>query len=219
MFELVLAQALQPVITFKQKRNPISQPAPAYVLLEVGLGAGQSERERLEEFLAGEIESEILTDLVMSESGAQAEELLSLRESIPETLSSHFSIHKNDISVLPSLMGSFLNQALAVAAQHEPTFIPAVFGHCGDGNIHLNFLKPEGLPVSEFFERCHALDAVMFRVVQSFRGSVAAEHGVGILKREFLPLTRTPEELAMMRLLKQAIDPQGIMNPGKILPE
>lgn len=218
LFELVMREALEPVLSFKQKRDPLSGTFPVYVLLEAELAARPDGREVLESILAEAFERGIVQDMVVAESMTQAQELLNLRELISETLSSHYTIHKNDVSVSTTDIPSFLDDLIARARVVEPSFIPAVFGHMGDGNLHVNFIKPEQLQDEEFFSRCHQLDSELFSCVARYRGSVAAEHGVGLLKRDFLPYSRSPEEIAVMRAIKQALDPLNLLNPGKVLP-
>ena len=218
LFELVLRAALEPVLSFKQKRDPLSQSFPVYVLLEAELPARPDGREVLESTLAEALERSIVQDMVVAESLTQAQELLSLRELVSETLSSHYTIHKNDVSVATTDIPLFLGELIERAHYLEPSFTPAVFGHMGDGNLHINFLKPSDMTDEAFFSRCHHLDAELFSCVERYRGSVAAEHGVGLLKRDFLSYTRSPEEIAVMRAIKQALDPLNIMNPGKVIP-
>lgn len=219
LFELVSREALEPVLSFKQKRDPLSQPFPVYALLEIEMGSCCDGREGIEEILAEAFEREIVKDMVVAESMTQAQELLSLRELVSETLSGHFTIHKNDVSVRTADIALFLEEMLERARTIEPTFRPAVFGHMGDGNLHLNFLKPPELSDEAFFDRCHHLDDELFTCVARFNGSVAAEHGVGLLKRDFLGYSRSREEIAVMRAIKHALDPLNIMNPGKVIPE
>ncbi len=93
-----------------------------------------------------------------------------------------------------------------------------IFGHVGDGNLHVNVLKPEAMSDVQFWESCHEADHTIFKTVQQFKGSISAEHGVGLLKRDFIRYTRTELELELMRGIKRAFDPKGIMNPGKVIP-
>ena len=91
-----------------------------------------------------------------------------------------------------------------------------LFGHIGDGNLHLNVMKPDTLSKEEFLARTHEVDAHVFSLVQKHRGSISAEHGIGLLKKDFLHFTRTEHELALMRSMKAVFDPKGILNPGKV---
>ena len=91
------------------------------------------------------------------------------------------------------------------------------YGHIGDGNLHLNVLKPEGMAQADFFERCHPMSARVFEIVQRYGGSISAEHGVGLLKRDYLGYSRSDAEIALMRAIRTSFDPDGILNPGKLL--
>ena len=218
LFELVMREALEPVLTFKQKRDPLSQRYPAYALLEAEMPSAPNSRDIVEEILVEACERGLVADMVVAESTTQAQELLSLRELVSETLSSHYTIHKNDVSVRSSEIPAFIEEIITRARECEPTFAPAIFGHLGDGNLHINFLKPPAMSDDVFFARCHLLDDTLFSCVARYHGSVAAEHGVGLLKRDFLHYSRSPEEIAVMRAIKEALDPHRIFNPGKVLP-
>ena len=100
--------------------------------------------------------------------------------------------------------------------KHYPDLDVCWYGHIGDGNLHLNILKPESLTIDEFFERCHRINPELFSLIEQRGGSISAEHGVGLLKREFLPFSRSDAEIGLMRGLKEVFDPSGIMNPGKL---
>ena len=156
-----------------------------------------------------------VVDGVMSQSIAQATELWKLREYISETISV-FTPYKNDVSVLISYVPDFINDIEAVVSENYPDFEICWFGHIGDGNLHLNILKPEHLSKDEFFEKCQTVNDHVFAVVQNYGGSVSAEHGVGMTKKPYLNYTRSDTEIGYMRELKKVFDPNGIMNRGKI---
>ena len=158
-----------------------------------------------------------VTDGVLSQSDAQAASLWQLREGISESLAS-FTPYKNDLSVRMSEMPEFLQEVDDLLRESYPDFEICWYGHIGDGNLHLNILKPETSSVDEFFRRCHEISPRLFELVQNRRGSISAEHGVGLLKRDFLKYSRSPAELEIMRALKSVLDPNQIMNPGKLLP-
>jgi FAD/FMN-containing dehydrogenase len=111
---------------------------------------------------------------------------------------------------------AFLREIDRVVAERYPDFEIAWFGHIGDGNLHLNILKPEGMAKAEFFARCREVNRWVFEAVARHGGSISAEHGVGMTKKEFLGYTRSPEEIEYMRGIKRAFDPNNVMNPGKI---
>ena len=155
-------------------------------------------------------------DGVISQSLSQAENLWKLREDMSETLS-RWKPYKNDISVNISRMPEFLAKVDVLVANEYPDFEVVWYGHIGDGNLHLNILKPDDLSVETFTARCSGVSKQVAALVQEFNGSVSAEHGVGLLKKDYLSYTRTETELQLMRQIKQVFDPNGIMNPGKLV--
>ena len=151
----------------------------------------------------------------ISQSVAQAQNLWRLREDISETITP-WTPYKNDISTVISKVPDFLAEVEAVVNANYPDFEIVWFGHIGDGNVHLNILKPEGLSVDEFKAQCGEVSRWVFEIVQRYGGSVSAEHGVGLLKKEYLEYSRSPLEIEMMKGIKRVFDPHNIMNPGKI---
>ena len=139
-----------------------------------------------------------------------------LREEISESISKH-TPYKNDISVTVSRVPDFLHEVDAIVSKHYPSFEIIWFGHIGDGNVHLNILKPADLAKETFFAECHKVNQWVFEAVQRHNGSISAEHGIGMMKREYLGYTRSAEEIVYLKAIKQAFDPNGIMNPGKLL--
>jgi FAD/FMN-containing dehydrogenase len=153
----------------------------------------------------------------MSQSEQQLQNLWKLREYISETIS-HWTPYKNDISVTVSKVPAFLHDIDAIVGQHYPDFEIVWFGHIGDGNLHLNILKPENLSKDEFFAKCATVNKWVFETVQKYNGSISAEHGVGMTKRDYLTYSRSEAEIGYMKAIKAVFDPNGIMNPGKIFP-
>ena len=156
-----------------------------------------------------------VVDGVMSQSIAQATELWKLREYISETISV-FTPYKNDVSVLISHVPSFIADIEAVVTANYPDFEICWFGHIGDGNLHLNILKPEALSKEDFFAKCQTVNDLVFQTVQKYGGSVSAEHGVGMTKKPYLTYTRSETEIDYMREIKKVFDPNSIMNRGKV---
>lgn len=161
------------------------------------------------------VENGWVIDGVMSQSIAQAQELWKLREYISETISV-FTPYKNDISVLISHVPAFIADIEAIVKAHYPDFEICWFGHIGDGNLHLNILKPEHLSKEAFFAKCQTVNDKVFNTVQKYGGSISAEHGVGMTKKPYLHYTRTPTELTYLRAIKHVFDNNNIMNRGKI---
>ena len=156
-----------------------------------------------------------VVDGVMSQSLAQAEELWKLREYISETISV-FTPYKNDVSVLISYVPEFIAEIDHIVSSNYPDFEVCWFGHIGDGNLHLNILKPENMSKDDFFAECQIVNKYVFETVQKYGGSVSAEHGVGMTKKPYLNYSRSETEIEYLRAVKKVFDPNNIMNRGKI---
>jgi len=156
-----------------------------------------------------------VVDGVMSQSLAQAEELWKLREYISETISV-FTPYKNDVSVLISYVPEFIAEIDHIVSSNYPDFEVCWFGHIGDGNLHLNILKPANMSKDDFFSECQIVNKYVFETVQKYGGSVSAEHGVGMTKKPYLNYSRSETEIEYLRAVKKVFDPNNIMNRGKI---
>ncbi len=194
-------------------RPPFEQPSSHYVVLEVE----QAKEGALDTWLAGLFEQGLVTDGTLAADSGQAKALWALREGISESLSATGMPHKNDIALPISQLSTFCAELEALLADRYPDWELCLFGHIGDGNLHVNIMKPEALHKAEFLERTHQVDRDVFAVVQSHGGSVSAEHGIGLLKKPWLGYTRSPTEIGLMRQFKALLDPHGILNPGKVL--
>ena len=158
-----------------------------------------------------------MTDGVISQSEAQAKSLWRYREAISESITP-FTPYKNDIAVRISKIPELLEAVEHVIERRCPEFEIVWFGHIGDGNVHLNILKPASWETETFKSTCEVVSEEVMAIVATFEGSISAEHGVGLLKRNQLPYTRSEGEIALMKSIKQVFDPKGIMNPGKMFP-
>ena len=216
VFEFFERNALELVMARFGKRDPFSASAGAYLLIELE-AASPATREQFEALAQESCADGTILDAVFGASKAQSTELFSLRELISESIAKSALAHKHDISLPIREISKFLVALRSLMEQLAADFQLVVFGHLGDGNIHLNVLKPKSLEPAAFKTRCVALDRSVFKLVQSFGGSISAEHGVGLLKRDYLSFTRSPAELALMREIKSRFDPRGIFNPGKVL--
>jgi FAD/FMN-containing dehydrogenase len=214
-FEFMEHLPYKEVIIRRGLRDPFSEAYTAYILVECEADSPHT-IEHIRETFSSAYEQGLIQDVVVSESAAQALELMNLRDLISETLSQHYTIHKNDISVPVPAIPVFVEELHTTITKAYPHFRVALFGHVGDGNLHVNVLKPSQMSDADFWSECHKTDDVIFSVVTKYRGSISAEHGVGLLKRDFLHYTRSPDEIALMREIKAVFDPHGIMNPGKI---
>lgn len=213
-FEFFSEQALQHVIAEKNLARPFETASNFYALIEFE----QRSEEDLEAAMAlfeHCLEQGWIVDGTISQSLTQAESLWRLREDISETIA-QFTPYKNDIAVRVSAVPQFLKDVDSLVRDQYPEFEIIWFGHIGDGNVHLNILKPENLEAQLFFEQCGSVSNQVFSLVQQYGGSVSAEHGVGLLKKPYLNYSRDPQEIEYMRLIKQAFDPNGVLNPGKV---
>jgi FAD/FMN-containing dehydrogenase len=194
-------------------------PAAHYALVELATprqGAGL--RESLEAVLTAAMEEDLVSDAVIAESEAQRASLWKLREEHAEAQKREGASVKNDVSVPVSRMPELLARAEEAAAKLIPGMRMVPFGHMGDGNIHLNFEQPEAMDPAAFLAQDHAIMDMVGDIVKSLDGSFSAEHGVGMLKPYMMDSWRGGAELDAMQRIKQALDPLGIMNPGKVLP-
>ena len=139
-----------------------------------------------------------------------------MREGISESLAATGLPHKNDIALPIAALEAFCSELDSVFSSRYPGWEICLFGHIGDGNLHVNVMKPDDLDKATFLAKTKEADHAMFELVKKHGGSISAEHGVGLLKKPYLSYSRSPEELAVLRSLKRALDPNGTLNPGKI---
>ncbi|EYF08778.1 FAD-binding oxidoreductase [Chondromyces apiculatus] len=212
-YEFFTERCLDRVKRHRKVRNPLSAPSDYYVLMEVE----NAHRDALEAWVASLFERELVTDGTLAQHSSQAAELWTLREGISESLSATGLPHKNDVALPISELSGFCAGLDDLFARRYPGWEICLFGHIGDGNLHINVMKPDDLTREQFLARTHEADHDIFALVKAHHGSISAEHGIGLLKKDFLGYTRAPAELALMRAVKRTLDPQGLLNPGKIL--
>jgi len=211
-FEMLTERCLARLHRHRGLTSPLSEAAPYYVLLEVEA----PHRDALEAWMERIVEDELILDGTLAADHAQSAALWELREGISESLSATGMPHKNDVALPIAALPEFCDQLEAVFADRYPGWEICLFGHIGDGNLHVNVMKPDDLSKADFLEKVHESDRAIFELVQAHRGSISAEHGIGLLKKEWLGYTRSPEEIALMRSMKRVLDPNGILNPGKV---
>ncbi len=215
-YECFSDSCLQAVLSHLGLAKPFEKAHEQYVLLEVERPAGGEGLS--EEWLSSLFERGVVEDAVLAQSPAEARNLWSMREGISESLASMGLLHKHDISLPIHRLKEFIETWSREMAQNYPGLSPYLFGHIGDGNLHVNLLKPESMDGSEFKTLCAKADSAMFGWIRKFEGSVSAEHGIGLLKRHLLHYSRSDTEIALMRQMKAVFDPAGLLNPGKVLP-
>ena len=215
-FEFFSDKALAKILARGDVPAPFDTDCAFYALLEFEAVSDEIAESALTTFEHC-MEQGWVLDGVMSQSEQQLENLWKLREYISETIAP-WTPYKNDISVTVGQVPAFLRDIDAIVAKNYPNFEVVWFGHIGDGNLHLNILKPDNLSKDEFFEQCAVVNQWVFETVQKYNGSISAEHGVGMTKRDYLHYSRSADEVAYMQAIKAVFDPNGIMNPGKIFP-
>lgn len=214
-FEMFTEDAVQYVLKHHSELSPpLGQKFPIYLLIE----AETESEEKMQKLLTAFeecVEAGYVQDGVISQSEQQAENFWKYRDYISESLSPH-TPYKNDISVKISDVTSFVKETDDILKKEYPQFKVVWFGHIGDGNLHVNVLKPQELSMEEFVKSCQRVDQLLFQNLKKFGGSVSAEHGVGLSKKPFLHFTRSPAEIEIMKQIKKVFDPDLILNPGKI---
>jgi len=198
-------------------RDPLSEPSPWYVLMEVSAQAEAGLSDAVEAFLGEALEEGLVTDAVLAGSLGQRADLWKLREMLSEVQTHEGGSIKHDISVPLHATPEFLKRAVARVEAMVPGCRPVPFGHLGDGNIHFNVSQPVGADKAAYLAGWGAMNEAVHAIVTELKGSISAEHGIGRLKRSLLPGVKDPVELDLMRTVKAALDPRGVLNPGSVL--
>jgi FAD/FMN-containing dehydrogenase len=198
--------------------NPLSFGCAWYVLIEL---SSPNPNQDLIGVLTSELTDAaaagLIKDAMLATSMAQAQAMWKLRESVPEAQRRHGASIKHDVSVPVSAIPKLIERGAALVLDLAPEGMVVSYGHVGDGNLHFNVSQKPDADLESFLARAHALELAMFDLVESLGGSISAEHGIGRLKAEEFARRADPVELSIMRELKRALDPKGILNPGKVL--
>ncbi|MCA1433450.1 FAD-binding oxidoreductase [Bradyrhizobium sp. BRP20] len=197
-------------------RDPLEAKHPWYVLMELS-SPSEDARTPLETILGRAMEEEIVDDAVIAASLAQRGAFWKLRDEMSAAQKPEGGSIKHDISVPVAAVPEFIAEADAAVVKLIPGARPVPFGHLGDGNLHYNVSQPIGADTADFLARWHDVNAVVFEIVLRMGGSISAEHGIGVLKRDELPEVKDKTAIELMRSIKTMLDPLGIMNPGKVL--
>ena len=190
-------------------RSPFSDHHKQYVLAEL-------RGEDFDAWLEKIFEKEIVVEGVEAKSQEEKRSFWKSRETISESLRVHGELHTSDISVPINKLKSFIHEWEKIFLQSFPDWEMFIFGHFGDGNLHIHALKPASMSQKDFLLQNHKVEEVLFALVQKYEGSISAEHGIGLLKKEALGLSKSPEEIRIMKGIKKVLDPLGLLNPGKV---
>jgi FAD/FMN-containing dehydrogenase len=216
--ELVSDIALGMVLKHIPDAQPPLSFSPWYLLLELSGGSHENVlHESLESFLSDALERGNIGDAALAQSGEQAKRLWALRENIGEAQKIEGLSIKHDISLPISRIPEFIERADRALSEAFPTIRIVTFGHIGDGNLHYNQSKTDSAANEAFIAAQPEVNRIVYDLVHELGGSISAEHGIGQLKREELQHYKKPLEMEMMRAVKKMLDPQGLMNPGKVL--
>ncbi len=213
-FEMLSELAMKYVAQNGGLNRPLENAGQYYLVIETEKVFPEDEENILKVFETG-LEKGWIIDGTMAQSEQQAKTFWRIREDITECLS-RYTPYKNDISVTTSQVPAFMNDLDQVLKTAYPKWEVVWFGHVGDGNLHISILRPEGMTKEEFVKECRKVDELLFTVVRKYKGSISAEHGVGLTKKPFLSFTRSASEIEIMKGIKKVFDPDNIMNPGKV---
>jgi FAD/FMN-containing dehydrogenase len=209
-FECFSSKCLEHVMREKKIGAPLSVERDFYVLLEV-----EGAQEQLFSWLEVMLEGTLVADGTLAQDSQQARRLWAYRESISESLAPS-SPHKNDVALPVHALAAFYADLEALFGQRYQGWEICVFGHVGDGNLHINLLRPNAMNEEDFLAHTSSVDTALFSLVQRHGGSISAEHGIGLLKKPYLKYSRSEHEIAALRAVKAALDPTNLLNPGKI---
>jgi len=194
-------------------RNPTNIPGAVYVLMEVE----EESPELMETWIGTVFERESVLDGVMAQAPHEAKSLWAVREQVAEGIMRGGEVHQHDLSVPIGHLVDFASDLRSVYEKAYPDFESFIFGHIGDGNLHIFIRKPKAMASPDFHQACEGVDRVLFELTQKYGGSVSAEHGIGLLKKPALPYSRSAPEIEYFRAIKHVFDSEGLLNPGKII--
>jgi len=217
-FEIMTRRGVELVLQYGAGcRDPLAAPHDWYALIELSSQARNGTRAVLEDILAQGMERALVVDAAIADSLEQAKAFWRIREMFGEVQRHAGGSIKHDVSVPVAAVPAFIAEANAAVTALIPGSRPLPFGHLGDGNIHYNVTQPVGADADEFLKHWDEVNAAVFAVVKKYGGSISAEHGIGVMKRDLLPAVKDPVAYQLMRALKTMLDPNGILNPGKVL--
>lgn len=218
-FELVPRIGLEFVLKhIPGARDPMAAQHPWYVLIEISSGYESSiTRAMLETALTAAADKGLISDAVVAKSMTQAKALWALRENLSDVQKLEGGSIKHDVAVPISAIAEFIARASAAVTAVLPGIRPVPFGHIGDGNVHFNLSQPVGMDTAQYLARWDEFNNIVHDIVADMDGSISAEHGLGRMKRDEITRYKSAIEMNLMRTVKRALDPKGIMNPGKLV--
>jgi FAD/FMN-containing dehydrogenase len=209
-FEAFSANCFDATTALHTIHSPFSDKHAQYVLVEI-------KNQDCDSWLEQIFGDGVVDEGVEASSQEDAKRFWKTRETISESLSVRGHLHTSDISVPIPSMGAFLKEWEEIFAKKYSEWELFIFGHFGDGNLHVHALKPAAMSDEEFLKQNHAVEKDLYSLTQKFHGSVSAEHGVGLIKKNDIGYTRTPSEVAILKSLKKMFDPMNLLNPGKVI--
>lgn len=215
-FEFFSQKAHETVLGhFSSIKTPFARLYPYYGLIEVD--SADKEHRELATFFEKIFDLKLASDGFLADDQSSFEKIWQLREFITESIGASYLVRKNDISVPIQQLPSFVFDVCHIRSQVSESGIDMIlFGHMGDGNVHINYVGPSSMDKKQFFKLSEELEQSIFKIVRSYNGSISAEHGIGLIKRKDLCYSRNQEEIFLMKQIKQVLDPLNILNPGKI---
>ena len=198
-------------------RDPLGSVHPWYVLLQLSSQSTENSRAQMENVLEAGMDKGLILDATIAESVEQTRAFWKIREFLPDAQKPEGGSIKHDVSVPVAKVPEFLKRADEAVEKLIPGTRPVPFGHMGDGNIHYNVSQPVGMDRNAFLMRWYDVNDVVHQVVNDLGGSISAEHGIGVIKRDLLPHIKDPVAFETMQMLKKSFDPNGILNPGKVV--
>lgn len=215
-FEFFSQRCLSAVETKLKRRSKLEKASEFYVLMEIELGLGKEPEELLEKWLEEILTGDIVTDGLIAQSSAEKQDVWGLREGITESIALTNEVRKYDTSVAVSQMVPFLKEAEKLLLSMNLQVDLYLFGHFGDGSPHLNIVRRDTVDHEGFIADCDRLEKELYPLIKKWGGSASSEHGVGILKKSWVELSRSSTEMALFKSIKAAFDPNHLLNPGKI---
>jgi glycolate oxidase subunit GlcD len=209
-FEAFDQKCLEKVLQKTKNQGPFQKLYPLYVLIEI-----EAMDPSIDHLVDEVLQDQLAEDGIQAQSSEQSRVIWSYRENISEAIS-EYQPYKNDISVRISRIPEFIHEFESLIEKNYSDFEVLWFGHVGDGNLHINILKPQSLSSEIFQDQCHRVSGLLFEILQKLGGSISAEHGIGLFKKDFLHYSRSFEEIKIMKQIKKIFDPDAILNPGKI---